>query len=369
MQTRSVSLSSDDAAVPRKRKMFLGNVALAAGSLLAVALVAEAVSSLFLPPPITWRDPQEIYNHDPLVGHALAPGQHTFTHSFPVSTNSHGFRDREYPLVPSSGTVRILCLGDSLTFGDGVAVEDTYPKRLEAILGEHGERKVEVINTGVPSYDTWQEITFFESKGAKFEPRIVVLGFYGNDIVPRPEVIKTSLSGEGTLRRKGFGGVLPDEVVHILKASRFLLFLKDRLGKLAGLIQSSPEYRHQRALLEGLPDEFVEQGWHEVESSLKQMAEFQQAHDFRFVIMSFPMAEQLMRKYPHAQYPARLKQIAEKFDIPLIDLQPVLEREFEGFGSLFIEWDGHPNPRAYRIAADELSRVVLPMLRENQESR
>lgn len=352
----------------RKRRMLLGNVSLAVGSLLAVALFAEAASMLFLPPPITWRDPQELYNHDPLLGHVLAPGQHAFTHSFPVSTNSHGFRDREYPLSPSPGTVRILCLGDSLTFGDGVGVEDTYPKRLEAILQESGGHSFEVINTGVPSYDTWQEITFFKTKGAQFEPRIVVLGFYGNDIVPRPEVVKTALSGDGTLKRKGFGGVFPDEVVHILKGSRLLLFLKDRIGKLLNSIQPSPEYRHQRALLEGLPDEFVEQGWQEVESSLKEMMELQRRHDFRFVIMGFPMAEQLLHEHPQAQYPARLKRIAEKLDIPFIDLQPVLKREFEGFGSLFIEWDGHPNPRAHRIVAEELSRVLVPMLKEHQGS-
>ncbi|THJ19434.1 MAG: hypothetical protein CAF45_016225 [Nitrospira sp. CG24E] len=347
--------------------MLFGNLALVVGSFLTVVVLAEAASSLFLPPPITWRDPQELYSRDPLLGHVLTPEQHAFTHSFPVNTNSHGFRDREYPLIPSSGTVRILCLGDSLTFGDGVAVEDTYPKRLEAILQERGGHKFEVINAGVPSYDTWQEVTFFKAKGAQFDPRIVVLGFYGNDIVPRPEVIKTSLSGDGTLKRKGFGGVFPDEVVHILKGSRLLLFLKDRIGKLVNSIRPSPEYHHQQALLEGLSNDFLEQGWEEVESSLKEMAELQPRHNFRFVIMSFPMAEQLLHEHPQAQYPARLKHIAEKLGIGFVDLQPALKREFEGFGSLFIEWDGHPNPGAYRIAAEELSRVVLSMLGGNQE--
>lgn len=368
MQTRSVSSPSSHAFVLRKGKALFGNLGLAVGSVLFIVVLAEAASALFLPPPITWRDPQELYTHDPLLGHVLAPGQHAFTHSFPVSTNSHGFRDREYPLVPSSDTVRILCLGDSLTFGDGVAVEDTYPKRLEAILQENGGHKFEVINTGVPSYDTWQEVTFFKTRGTQFEPRVVVLGFYGNDIVPRPEVVRTSLSGDGTLTRKGFGGVFPDELVHILKGSRFLLFLKDRIGKLINSIQPSSEYRHQRALLEGRSDEFVEQGWREVESSLEEMTELQRKHDFRFVIMGFPMAEQLLHEHPQAQYPARLKRIAEKLDIPFIDMQPVFKRELKGFGSLFIEWDGHPNAHAHRIAAEELSRVLVPMLKGQQGS-
>ena len=363
MHSTSIPSPQDPAFALRKRKMLIGNLVLSMGSFLIMCALAEGISSLMIPAPITWRDPQEIYNHDPLLGHALAPGQNSFTHSFPVVTNSYGFRDREYPLIPQAGTVRILCLGDSLTFGDGVAVEDTYPKQLETMLNGRGKHKYEVINTGVPSYDTWQEVTFFKTKGVQFEPRIVVLGFYGNDIVPRPAVIKTSLSGEGTLRRKGFGGFLPDGMVHILKGSRFLLLLKDRVGKLVDSTKPSSEHLHQQALLDGLPDEFVEQGWQEVESSLLQMVELQKTREFRFLIVTFPMAEQLLHEHPQAQYQARLKSIADKLDIPFIDLKPVFQREFRDFGSLFIEWDGHPNPKAHRLAAEEIARVLGPMIK------
>jgi lysophospholipase L1-like esterase len=363
VHSTSIPSPQDPAFALRKRKTLVGNLVLSMGSVLIMLALAEGISSLMIPAPITWRDPQEIYNHDPLLGHALAPGQNSFTHSFPVVTNSYGFRDREYPLIPQAGTVRILCLGDSLTFGDGVAVEDTYPKQLETMLNVMGKHQYEVINTGVPSYDTWQEVTFFKTKGVQFEPRIVVLGFYGNDIVPRPAVIKTSLSGEGTLRRKGFGGFLPDGMVHLLKGSRFLLLLKDRVGKLVDSTKPSSEHLHQQALLDGLPDEFVEQGWQEVEASLLQMVELQKTREFRFLIVTFPMAEQLMREHPQAQYQARLKSIADKLDIPFIDLKPVFQREFRDFGSLFIEWDGHPNPKAHRLAAEEIARVLGSMIK------
>jgi lysophospholipase L1-like esterase len=346
VHSTSIPSPQDPAFALRKRKTLVGNLVLSMGSVLIMLALAEGISSLMIPAPITWRDPQEIYNHDPLLGHALAPGQNSFTHS-----------------IPQAGTVRILCLGDSLTFGDGVAVEDTYPKQLETMLNVMGKHQYEVINTGVPSYDTWQEVTFFKTKGVQFEPRIVVLGFYGNDIVPRPAVIKTSLSGEGTLRRKGFGGFLPDGMVHLLKGSRFLLLLKDRVGKLVDSTKPSSEHLHQQALLDGLPDEFVEQGWQEVEASLLQMVELQKTREFRFLIVTFPMAEQLMREHPQAQYQARLKSIADKLDIPFIDLKPVFQREFRDFGSLFIEWDGHPNPKAHRLAAEEIARVLGSMIK------
>jgi len=192
----------------------------------------EGLLVFFVPPPIVWLDPQESYHADPKVGHRLVPGQHSYTHSFPVVTNSYGLRDREFSAVPSPGVVRILCLGDSLTFGNGVSVEDTYPKQLEAWLGHEGTIKYEVINAGVSAYDTWQEVAYFEEWGIRLEPNTVVIGFYANDVVPKPERVNAYLTSDGTLRRQGFGGLLPDFAVHALKRSRLLLLLRDRVNKL-----------------------------------------------------------------------------------------------------------------------------------------
>lgn len=344
-----------------KARQYVSKLVLVMGSLAIACIIAEGVLSLFVAAPIVWREPQEMYLSDPLLGHRLTPGQKAFTHSFPVSTNSHGFRDREFPLVPSPSTVRILCLGDSLTFGDGVAVEDTYPKQLEKFLNGNGRGSYEVINAGVAGYDTWQEAAFLRVKGLQFRPNIVVLGFYSNDIVPKPSVVQTAISDGGSLQRVGFNSWFSDSMVHWLKRSRLLLLLKDRIGKLGNVIQSSPQFLHQQALLEGAPNDLIEQGWREVESSLTQIVELSGANKFRVLLVSFPMAEQLMHEHPHGQYQERLKLLAEKLQIPYIDLQSRFEQEYMGFGSLFIEWDGHPNPLAYRLAAEEISGVVTAM--------
>ena len=343
----------------QKRGAVISNLVLAASSLLLVFAFAEALLFLFVPPPIVWRTPQERYVCDPVLGHKLVPGQNAFTHAYPVTTNSHGFRDREYSMVPGPGTVRVLVLGDSLTFGVGAAVEDTYPKQLEAMLNLPGQTKYEVINTGVASYDTWQEVTFFRNKGVEFQPGIVVVGVYANDIVPRPSVIQNSAAGCGTLGRREFAGFIPDDVLYLLKRSRLLMFLKDRFGKLSNQFQPSAQYVHQRSLLEGSPNEFVERGWAEFESSLAEMAQLQQTHAFRLLIVVFPIAEQLVREYPNAQYQTRVKAIAEKLKVPHIDLMPKFKEEFKEFGSLFIEWDGHPNAKAHAIAASEIERYFV----------
>lgn len=47
--------------------------------------------------------------------------------------NSNGFRDREFDIRKGKGTYRIICLGDSVTFGapeDKVRIEQVYTERL-----------------------------------------------------------------------------------------------------------------------------------------------------------------------------------------------------------------------------------------------
>jgi lysophospholipase L1-like esterase len=347
-------------AVRRRRAIVINVLLLVLSSAVGLALM-EGLLVFFVPPPIVWLDPQEAYRADPKVGHRLMPGQHSYTHSFPVITNSYGLRDREFSAVPSPGVVRILCLGDSLTFGDGVSVEDTYPKQLEARLGHEGTIKYEVINAGVPAYDTWQEVAYFEEWGIRLEPNTVVIGFYANDVVPKPERVNAYLTGDGTLRRQGFGGLLPDFAVHTLKRSRLLLLLRDRVNKLNNRVRPSSEFLHQQSILEGTKDDFVERGWQEVDASLRKMAILKKEHGFDLLLVTFPMAEQLLRDYPHAQYQTRVRAIADRHGIPSIDLLDSFKREFTGFGSLFIEWDGHPNPNAHRIAAEQIARFIMAM--------
>lgn len=343
--------------VGRHKALVLNIFLLMLSCVIGLATV-EGLLVFLVPPPIVWLDPQESYHVDPKVGHRLVPGQQSYTHSFPVVTNSYGMRDHEFSAVPVPGVIRILCLGDSLTFGDGVAVGDTYPKQLEARLGREGTVRYEVINAGVPSYDTWQEVVYFEEWGRQLKPNTVVIGFYANDVVPKPVKINAALTGEGMLRRQGFGGVLPDFAVHTLKRSRLLLFLRDRVGKLNNLVSPSDQFLHQQSLLDGTENAFVERGWQEVDRSLQKMAALKREQGFELLVVIFPMAEQLLRDSSQAHYQSRVRAIADKYSIPSIDLLDSFKREFTGFGSLFIEWDGHPNPKAHRIAAGEIAQFI-----------
>jgi lysophospholipase L1-like esterase len=99
-------------------------------------------------------------------------------------TNTHGLRDSEFPLEPSEHESRILVLGDSFTYGQGVTLEETFPQRIEALLNRGGteDRVFQVINGGKAGANTRWEVEFLKNKGWAFEPDLVVLQFFANDI-------------------------------------------------------------------------------------------------------------------------------------------------------------------------------------------
>jgi lysophospholipase L1-like esterase len=96
--------------------------------------------------------------------------------------SSQGLRDREYSLQKPEGTTRILVLGDSVTFGTGVARAETFPKRLERSLRRRG-LPVEVMNAGVNGYTAYNELHYYLDEMRRYDPDLVVLAVVLNDAV------------------------------------------------------------------------------------------------------------------------------------------------------------------------------------------
>jgi len=97
--------------------------------------------------------------------------------------NSKGLRaDREYPYEKPAGTKRIVCLGDSFTAGYEVDLEDCFTRVLESELTAQGHR-VEVIGAGVSGFGTAEECLYLERELIRYEPDVVLVSFYGNDLM------------------------------------------------------------------------------------------------------------------------------------------------------------------------------------------
>ena len=101
-----------------------------------------------------------------------------------IRTNSMGWReDRDYSLVKPHGVKRIIVLGDSITLGWGVELNQTYPKVLEQLLNNDPSLRYryEVINTGVGNYNTFLELEMLK-RTLSYDPDMIILGWFINDV-------------------------------------------------------------------------------------------------------------------------------------------------------------------------------------------
>ena len=156
---------------------------------------------------------------DTLLGYEHRPGP---------GINVFGNYDRDYSLKKPKGTFRILVLGDSITEAGG------YVKRLEYLLNSSGlNKKFEVWNCGVGGYGIKQYWGYLESKGSRFSPDMIIVGFCLNDfddftvVLPPDENGDLAVSYNMDLRNERINGGL---FVHS-NLYRYILFSKGPLVK------------------------------------------------------------------------------------------------------------------------------------------
>lgn len=100
--------------------------------------------------------------------------------------NQAGFRGREFtPKTP--GVYRVLTLGDSTTYGiisDNTFryIEQPYPEKLERLVADRvGPGKVEVLNAGVPGYNSFMAVMQLRTKLRGLHPDLITVRYGWND--------------------------------------------------------------------------------------------------------------------------------------------------------------------------------------------
>ena len=104
-----------------------------------------------------------------------------------TSHNSLGYRNDEFSLEKPSGTYRIVALGGSSTYD--VSIKDnaaTFTEQLERLLSEdYGYQNVQVINAGVPGYNSWEILVNLEFRVLDLDPDLVIIYENTNDVHAR----------------------------------------------------------------------------------------------------------------------------------------------------------------------------------------
>jgi hypothetical protein len=146
------------------------------------ALALELGVRLVHGAPLGQREPLQLVETSALRGWRHVPDRDFHTFDQLASINALGLRGPQV-LPRAPGELRVVALGDSMTFGVGVADDDTLPAALERELEALRAGPVTVFNTGHASYSTNQEVALLHELGDVLDPDVVVLMWFFNDLV------------------------------------------------------------------------------------------------------------------------------------------------------------------------------------------
>jgi glycosyltransferase involved in cell wall biosynthesis/lysophospholipase L1-like esterase len=325
-------------------------------SLGACLLVGEIAARLLLPPHPLYRHPQPQHDAHPTLGWVLRPSQRSYTHLEPMRSNAAGLRDdEELPLPPPLGERRILVLGDSVAFGNGVPTAETFAEVLEGLLRARG-LPVRVLNAGVQGYSVHQEADFLRARGLSFEPELVLVAFYENDVLIRePPGERTAMGGPNEGAR-----LLPPSFLYLVKRLRSVVFLGRLVREVRWRWLPPGDDYHLGALFRDEPTAESERAWRDVRDSLASIREEARSAGKRALLAVFPHPSQMQEGVLDHTYRARILEVAREVGIEAFDLLPALRAL--GPRNPFLAFDGHLNALGHRVAAQALAEPVARLL-------
>jgi lysophospholipase L1-like esterase len=385
--TASVNPACDERTVRDPRafsanpvvKLLATRLILVAVGILAGLLVLEIGLRLFPPVsdryfrtvgagnPIIYRP-----DSDPDLGYRIVPNMSYRYADVSVRINSLGLRDHE--LGPAdAGISRVLALGDSITFGWRVRLEESYPKLLEQLLNEIGESPArwEVINAGVGGYDTVQELAYLKNDGLGFRPSVVTLGFcvYNDLRGDRTAVVGPGGRFLSTLRTdvpsekanatlKELYQPEPTRPNSLLHRSKLYSFVRRRLQNALLARMFSLE---EHFLADGtgggfqvgsikFPGNEADPIWIRVKTSLLELQQILLARDIPLVIVLFPTGSQIAFQEETRKPQEILLRFLRANGFIVVDLLPVYSTSGHSADRLFVD-PVHPSALGHRLAA------------------
>ncbi len=272
---------------------------------------------------------------NPEIGHRHRPHAQRLLMGVDVRTDSLGLRDVERTLEKPLETVRIVVLGDSITFGWGVPFESTYCQLLEKSLNANppvAGRKYEVINTGVGNSNTAMEVAYFKEEGWKLRPDLVLLGWFINDAEPTPSPSKNWFAYH----------------------SYSYVWIDSAIDSVMRNVKARESYRDYYRGLYG----DAQPGWVKCQSAFADLAAFCAERKLPCRVLLIPELRTLGPGYEFKDIHDKMRTLTAQVRLPTLELLDAFPAEGDPRQFWVCPGDAHPNARGNELMAAKIDRAL-----------
>lgn len=273
-----------------------------------------------------------------------------------AENNNIRFRGADI-LIPTGKTYRVVVLGDSLAWGQGVyPYTSRFPELAEKLFEErYPGTDIEVVNLGVPGYNLRDHIHLL-SFLLELKPDFVLYQWYVNDVEKHVDIGQFH-----TLT------LLPDLKWHAFAMDHSVTYILlyrtwNQVRASLGLQKFYTEYLVAKMQdPAGKASVWAQQALHKLVATIRERG-------VAVGIVLFPQCRSNMNEYELAFLHERVLWECAKSDIPCLDLR----QAFSAFAGRMEELrasslDSHPSKTAHRIAAEQIVEAFGPIWLEAVE--
>lgn len=268
-----------------------------------------------------------------------------------INLNSAGFRGPEFTTAKLPGRFRILALGDSLTYGEGIKnAEDTYPRILERKLNQGVSiRRFEVINLSRCGNNVMHYIESLKDPGLSLKPDLVMIGFYINDIEDGVGFVNYDIED----RKTNFPRfqLMPDAVHFYFQRVSFLYHYAS-----VGMVKMIIGDKYTQYQLSYVNADSKE--WARFKVHWKRLLTICTREGIKVFVVILPHNDEFNDAHPFLKVYENVTELSRANHAPVLNLFPF----FIGKNPKDLRvgvTDGHPNEIAHRIYADAVYQYLL----------
>lgn len=267
-------------------------------------------------------------------------------------SNSLGFRGPEFALQADPETRRVVCFGDSSTFGIGTTADDAWPAQLESLINANGPVAVEVINAGVPGYTSWQGLQHMRQELDRLNPDVVLASYANNDFWRWDDRTDREQAEILAGRRPG--------PLKWLQRSMMIRVLSDAITRARQKPDTNWARQATRNYFEPNQQWVPRVPLEQFRENIQEMVRLCDSRGIRLMVVLWPDQPQAAGKWSlRIDYQSVLKQIASEHDLGIVDVVSEFQRNQPWSVHTYIPNDiVHVNAAGNRLAATAAFRAI-----------